>query len=72
MTTPPLSDALKARIDWLINQRHVGESDAEIRADMYKRMKDASPSLRQQVIRYALRRHHRNQRFFVRVMRGSI
>jgi hypothetical protein len=69
----PLSAAVKSVIDWLVNRHHACASDALVKGDMLKRLKgDVSARTKRQVLGYAIRKHRRNQRLYLRVLRGNI
>jgi hypothetical protein len=69
----PLPDAIKGQIRWLVAKYHVGTPDETIKADMIKRLKgDVDAKARKQVVAFALKQHHKNQRLYCRVMSGSI
>lgn len=69
----PLPESVQHTIRWLVNRYHVSTPDETIKADMLKRLKgDVDARTRKEVVEFALRRHHRNQEMYVRVMRGDL
>jgi hypothetical protein len=61
------------QIDWIVNRHHVGDTDAEVQADIERRMSDPkfTPAIQRRCIAYALKQHKRNRTLFLRVMRGG-
>jgi hypothetical protein len=61
------------QIDWIVNRHHVADTDAEVQADIERRMTDPkfTPAIKRKCVAYALKRHERNRTLFLRVMRGG-
>ena len=60
---------------WLVNRLHVSTSDAEIEADMRRRVADRpdwTPELVAQLVACALECHRENQRLYSDVVSGRI
>jgi hypothetical protein len=58
-------------LDWLVGRFHAGTPDAEIRADIRRRLApDTTPAARRAIVARAVRIHRRNRRLYVRVMGG--
>jgi hypothetical protein len=59
-------------IDFIIGRTHVGASDDDVAAEFRRRTKTMDKKLSEQIVRCAIKAHHKNQGFYDDVMRGRI
>jgi hypothetical protein len=60
-------------LEWLVGRMHVGTPDAEVRAEIRRRLKAGlSAAERKRVVDAAVRIHRRNRRLYARVMGGTL
>lgn len=60
-------------LEWLVGRMHVGTPDAEVRAEIRRRLKpDLDAGERRRIVDAAVRIHRRNRRLYVDVMGGRI
>jgi len=58
---------------WVVGRMHVGTSDAEVRAEIRRRLRPEVPTReRQRIVDAAVRIHRRNRRLYVAVMGGRL
>lgn len=59
-------------IRWLMGRVHVGTPDAEVEADIRKRLPDATEEQKVECVKYALACHRENQDLYHAVMTGRL
>lgn len=65
-------DVPKSQIDFLVGRMHVGSSDADVAADIGKRVKSQPEHFQKLIIAYAIKSHHKNIKTYNDVMGGRI
>lgn len=70
-----LSGAARGQIRWIVDRMHVGMSNAEVRADILRRLErvpadQLSAGDRRAAVAWALRCHRQNQELYRSVMGG--
>ncbi len=64
----PSAQIPKSEIEFIVRKMHVGTTDAEVKAEMDRRLRDAptawTPALKRQAIAYAIKAHHKNQKLY--------
>jgi len=60
-------------LEWLVGRFHVGTPDAEVRAEVRRRLAgDTTPAERKAILAKATRIHRRNRRLYAAVMGGRL
>jgi len=60
-------------LEWLVGRFHVGTPDAEIRAEVRRRLaRDTSAADARKIVDRAVRIHRRNRRLYADVMGGRV
>jgi hypothetical protein len=60
-------------LEWLVGRLHVGTPDAEVRAEIRRRLAaGVSTAERKRIVDAAVRIHRRNRRLYARVMGGRL